>query len=60
VDVGRREPDRERDALAVDHQMALAARFAAIRRVRANLLVRPSPPLAGTLEASRLARVQSI
>jgi hypothetical protein len=40
--------------------MALAARFAAVCRVRADLLVRPSPPLAGTLEPSRLARDQSI
>ena len=34
--VGRREPDGERDALAVDHQMALRARCAAMRRVGAG------------------------
>jgi hypothetical protein len=60
VDVGRREPDRERDALPVDHNMALAARFAAIRWIRADLLVGTAPPLAATLEPSRLARDQSI
>jgi hypothetical protein len=60
VDVGCGEPDCQRDALPVDHNMALRARFAAIRRVRADLLVRPAPPLAGTLEPSRLARDQSI
>jgi hypothetical protein len=60
VDVGRREPDRERDALAVDQDVALRARFATIRRIRADLLVGTAPPLAGMLEPSRLARDQSI
>jgi hypothetical protein len=60
VDVGRREPDGERDALPVDHNMALRARFAAVRRIRANLLLGASPPLAWTLDPSRLARDQSI
>jgi hypothetical protein len=60
VDVGSGEPDGERDALAVDHNMALRARFATIRRIRADLLLGTAPPLAGTLEPSRLARDQSI
>ena len=59
VDVGGREPDREWDALAVDHQVALRARFAAVGRVRPDRLVRTAPPLAGMLELSRLARDQS-
>ena len=42
---------------AVDHDMALRARFAAIRRVRAG---RGAPLLAGTLALSRQARLQSI
>ncbi len=56
VDVGRREPHRERDASGVDHQVALAARFAAIRRIRAD---RGAPPLAATLALSSAARDQS-
>src|SRR5690242_17187617 len=34
VDVGGREQDRERDALPVDHEVALGARLAAVGRVR--------------------------
>src|SRR5437870_1153359 len=60
MDVGRREPDRERDALPVDQDVALRARFAAIGRVGPDRLVRTAPLFAGTLEASRLARDQSI
>jgi hypothetical protein len=60
VDVGGREPDREWDALAVDQEVSLRARFAAVRRVGTDLLVRTTPLFAGTLEASRLARDQSI
>src|SRR5215207_6465511 len=50
VDVGRRERGRERDPAPVDHQMALRARFAAIRRIRPGLW---APLFAGTLAASR-------
>lgn len=57
VDVRRRELDRERDALAVDHKMALRARFAAIRRIRPGFA---APFFAGTLLVSSAARVQSI
>jgi hypothetical protein len=60
VDVGRREPDREWDALAVDQEVPLRARFAAVGRVAPDLLVRTAPLFAGMLEASRLARDQSI
>jgi hypothetical protein len=60
VDVGRREPDREWDALAVDQEVPFRARFAAVGRVRADRLVRTAPLFAGMLEASRLARDQSI
>lgn len=57
VDVGARLGDREGNALAVDHNMALRARFAAIRRVRACL----GPPFgAGTEAESSEARDQSI
>ena len=52
-----RESDDQGDAPAVDHQMALRARFAAIRRIRPG---RFAPLFAGTLAASRLARDQSI
>jgi hypothetical protein len=36
IHVRRREPDGERDAVGVDHKMALRARFAAIRRIPAG------------------------
>ncbi len=57
VDVGGGEPYGERDAVPVDHNMALAARFAAIRRVRPGLL---APLVAGMLAESREARLQSM
>jgi hypothetical protein len=60
VDVGRREPDREWGAPAVDHKMALRARFAAIRWIRTDLFGRTAPPLAGVMALSTLARDQSI
>ena len=60
INVGGGEPDRERATPTVDHKMALRARFAAIRRIRADLLGRPAPPLAGTWALSMLARDQSI
>ena len=56
VHIGRREGYRERDACSVDHKMALRARFAAIRRIRAD---RFAPLLAGTLAESSEARDQS-
>jgi hypothetical protein len=57
VAVSGRELHRERDALPLDHKVALRARFAAIRRIRAGEL----PPLfAGTLALSSAARLQSI
>src|SRR5919199_5246198 len=37
VHVGPAHDDRERDAFALDHKVALRARFAAIRRIRAGL-----------------------
>jgi hypothetical protein len=55
--VGRGEEDGEREALSVDHKMALAARFAAIRRIRPGFL---APLLAGAKALSTLARRQSI
>ena len=57
VQVRRREADDQGDAPAVDHKMALRARFAAIRRIRPG---RFAPLFAGTLAESRLARDQSI
>ena len=57
VTVGSRQDDRERDAGAVDHEVALGTRLAAICRVRAR---RVAPLLAGTDEASTEARDQSI
>ena len=57
VDVGGRVGQRKRDASPVEHNMALGARFALIRRVRAGSL---APPGAGTLAESKEARSQSI
>ena|SRR5579884_1337190 len=54
--VGARKPHAQGDASAVDHNMALRARFAAIRRIRPG---RFAPFLAGTLALSRAARDQS-
>lgn len=56
VPVGRAQADPERRAPAVDHKMALRARFAAIRRVRTGF---GSPLFADTDALSRLARLQS-
>jgi hypothetical protein len=60
VDIGRREPDREWDALPIDHDVALGAGLATVGWVGTNLLVCTAPLLVGTLEPSRLARDQSI
>src|SRR5205823_6321569 len=49
--------DRERDAVGVDHKMALRALFAAIRWVLARFL---GPPGAGTAAESSAARSQSM
>lgn len=57
VDIGGREALGEGDAVRVGNQMALRARFAAIRRIRPG---RWAPLFAGTMEASIAARVQSI
>lgn len=57
VAVGSGQDDSERDAGAVDHDVALGARLAAIRRVRT---CRVAPLLAETDEASTVARDQSI
>jgi hypothetical protein len=57
VDVGRREPHRERDALPVHDHMAFRARFAAIRRIRPGLI---APFSALTDEESSEARDQSM
>jgi hypothetical protein len=57
VDVGGRMHHRERDAPSVDHNMALRALFAFIRRVRASLF---APPGAATLAESKEALSQSI
>jgi hypothetical protein len=57
VAVGRTDQANERGAPAVDHNMALRARFAAIRRVGAAFR---SPFFAGTDELSSAARLQSI
>lgn len=56
VHIGGGMPYDERDSSSFDHKMALRARFAAIRWVRAG---RFAPPGAGTMPASRLARDQS-
>jgi hypothetical protein len=56
MDIGRREPHRERDSVSVDHKMALRARFAAVRGIRSS---RFAPLLAATLAESSEARDQS-
>ena len=56
VPVGRAQPHSERGAPAIDHKMALRARFSAIRRVRAGL---GTPLFAATAALSRDARLQS-
>lgn len=55
--IGARTDYRKRDPLSVDHNMALRARFSSIRRRRPGSL---APFLAGTLDESTEARVQSI
>ena len=51
VAVGAGQERGERDAAPVDHNMALRARFAAIRRVRADQLRPPFGRDAGTVQA---------
>jgi hypothetical protein len=60
VNVGGRKPDREWDPLAVDQEVPFRTRFAAVGRVGTDFLVHTTPLFAGMLEASRLARDQSI
>ena len=55
--VGCRNSHRERNALALDHQMAFRALFAAIRRILPGF---SAPFCAGTAEESREARDQSM
>ena len=55
VPVGRRDPQGEGDAVGIVEDVALGARLAAIRRVRAGLL---APLFAGTLALSTAARSQ--
>ena len=57
VDVGSCQHDCERDALAVDHKMALRALFAAICWILPGFF---APPGEGTVEASIAARLQSM
>ena len=57
VDVGGRVDHRERDALALYHEVAFCARFAPIGRVRTGF---GAPRGAGTLDASSDALRQSI
>ncbi|SRR5579883_3284213 len=57
VGVGGRDVDGERDAIPIDDQVLLGAELSAVRWVRPR---RFTPPFARTLDASRLARVQSI
>jgi hypothetical protein len=55
--IGTCVPYGEWDSSSVDHNMALRARFAAIRWIRTGFF---APPGAGTLPESMLARDQSI
>src|SRR5687767_61103 len=57
VDVGGGEVDGQRDAVAVDQEVALRARLAPVGRVRAGIF---APLFDGMLALSRLARLQSI
>lgn len=57
VHVGRRDSHRERDTLALDHQMAFRALFAAIRWILPGFI---APFCAGTAEESKEARDQSM
>jgi hypothetical protein len=54
--------DRERDAVSLDHKMALRALFAAIRRVLARFLAprsapRRSPVRPGSVDATGLGQL---
>ena len=63
VDVGGRLETDQRDPLSVGHQVVLRPWLAAVGRGRADGLGRRPPffsPLAGTVELSILARLQSI
>jgi hypothetical protein len=55
--IGRGVSDYERDSFSFDHNMALRARFSAIRWIRPGFC---APPGAGTLPESIEARDQSI
>ncbi|NIJ60104.1 hypothetical protein FHS82_003970 [Pseudochelatococcus lubricantis] len=55
--IGSGQDDGERQALAVDHDVALGTRFAPVGRVRAD---RVAPLLAATDEEATEARGQSI
>lgn len=55
--VGRRDRQGEGDAVGIDEDMALGARFAAVRRVR---LSRLAPLFAGVAALSKAARSQLI
>ena len=55
--IGPRDGYRQRHDVTVDHDMALGAQLAAIRRILASLF---APPGAGTLALSSDARVQSM
>jgi len=57
VDIGRRQEDRQRRALSIDHKMPLRALFAAIRWILAGFF---APPGAATVEASMETRLQSM
>jgi hypothetical protein len=57
VGVGRRQPNRQRDPAAVDHQVVLGASLAAIYRIGTGQL---PPCLARTLRLSSAALDQSI
>src|SRR5262245_40957124 len=57
VTIGARQERGEWESSALDHTMALRARFAAIRGIRADGF---APLLAGMLAESRLARLQSM
>lgn len=57
MDVCSSEHYTEWDALSVDHNVALRARFSFIRRILANFV---APLLAGTVAESKEARSQSI
>jgi hypothetical protein len=57
VDIGPRDGHRQRHTIPVDHEMALRAHLATIRRILAGLFASPG---AATLALSSDARVQSI